>query len=78
MSPPPPRLPRPPACPTQAVYTVGLLTLMVYYAHFRLWPVFYPMAFEFSCLLYLTGLKIYYEVSSLVRSGVSFRQRPKS
>lgn len=40
-----------------------MLTLMVYYAHFELWPVFYPMAFEFSCLLYLTGLKIFYEVS---------------
>lgn len=49
--------------PKQAVYTVGLLTLMIYYAHFRLWPVFYPMAFEFSCLVYLTGLKTYYEVS---------------
>ncbi|CAM9270534.1 unnamed protein product [Ectocarpus sp. 8 AP-2014] len=46
----------------QAVYTVGLLTLMIYYFHFRLWAVFYPMAFEFSSLMYLTGLKIYYEV----------------
>ncbi|CAN0428690.1 unnamed protein product [Ectocarpus sp. 12 AP-2014] len=45
----------------QAVYTVGLLTLMIYYFHFRLWAVFYPMAFEFSSLMYLTGLKIYYE-----------------
>ncbi|CAM9837780.1 unnamed protein product [Ectocarpus sp. 4 AP-2014] len=46
----------------QAVYTVGLLTLMIYYFHFRLWAVFYPMAFEFASLMYLTGLKIYYEV----------------
>ncbi|CAN0414568.1 unnamed protein product, partial [Hapterophycus canaliculatus] len=46
----------------QAVYIVGLITLMVYYAHFSLWAVFYPMAFEFCCLMYLTGLKIYYEV----------------
>lgn len=40
---------------------------MIYYAHFRLWPVFYPMAFEFSCLMYLTGLKVYYEVTRRCR-----------
>ena len=52
-----------PPCPIQGVYTVGLLMFVVYSAHFSLWPVLYPMVFEFSCLLYLTGLKIYYEVS---------------
>lgn len=46
----------------QAVFAVGLLMCMIYYAHFELWPVFYPMAFEFLCLLYLTALKIYHEV----------------
>lgn len=46
----------------QAVYALGLGTLMLYYIHFQLWSVFYPMAFEFCCLLFLTGLKIYNEV----------------
>lgn len=35
---------------------------MAYFVYFQLWPVFYPMAFELTCIFYLTGLKIYYEV----------------
>lgn len=35
---------------------------MAYFGYFKLWPVFYPMAFELSCIFYLTGLKIYYEI----------------
>eukprot|EP00903_Cladosiphon_okamuranus_P012892 g12038.t1 len=46
----------------QAVYTLGLLTLLVYYLHFQLWSVLYPMVFEFCCLMFLTSLKVYYEV----------------
>ncbi|CAM9210126.1 unnamed protein product [Scytosiphon promiscuus] len=45
----------------QGIYITGLVTLMVYYAHFSLWPVFCPIAVECTCLVYLTCLKIYYE-----------------
>lgn len=48
----------------QGIYITGLLTLMAYFVYFELWPVFYPMAFELSCIFYLTYLKIYYEVLS--------------
>lgn len=50
-------------CPraTQGVYTTGLLTIMVYYAYFKLWAVFFPVSFECACIMYLTALKVYYE-----------------
>lgn len=35
---------------------------MAYFGYFMLWPVFYPMAFELSCIFYLTWLKIYFEI----------------
>lgn len=35
---------------------------MAYFLYFQLWPVFYPMAFELTCIFYLTGLKVYFEV----------------
>lgn len=45
----------------QAVYTIGMLALIAYDLYFGLWPIFFPALFELSCLLYLTGLKIYFE-----------------
>ncbi|CAM9594643.1 unnamed protein product [Ectocarpus fasciculatus] len=45
----------------QAIYITGLMTLMIYYVHFRLWAIFFPVAGECSCLIYLTGLKVYFE-----------------
>ena len=34
---------------------------MAYFLYFELWPIFYPMAFDLSCIFYLTSLKIYFE-----------------
>ena len=48
----------------QAVYILGLIHLLIFYSHFELWTVFYPLAFEFSSILYLTSLKVYFEVSN--------------
>lgn len=45
----------------QAVYTTGMLALIAYDLYFELWPIFFPAVFELACLLYLTGLKIYFE-----------------
>ncbi|CAN0330535.1 unnamed protein product, partial [Ectocarpus sp. 13 AM-2016] len=45
----------------QAIYITGLATLMIYYVHFGLWAVFFPVAVECSCLIYLTALKMYFE-----------------
>ncbi|CAN0038713.1 unnamed protein product [Ectocarpus fasciculatus] len=47
----------------QAVYILGLIHILIFYGHFRLWTVFYPLAFEFSSIVYLTSLKVYFEVS---------------
>lgn len=48
----------------QGIYIVGLATVLVYYGHYELWPVFYPMTVELSCVVYLTFLKIYFEKSA--------------
>lgn len=49
------------------MYILGLTALMLYYANFRLWPVFIPMVFEATCIVYLTLYKIYLEVQSTSR-----------
>lgn len=58
-------------CRPQAVYTTGLVTIMVYYAYFNLWEVFVPISIELSCILYLTALKIYFEHLAPKRSDSS-------
>ncbi|CAM9743651.1 unnamed protein product [Ectocarpus sp. 6 AP-2014] len=61
----------------QAIYITGLATLMVYYVHFGLWAVFFPVAVECSCLIYLTGLKMYFEKFAS-GNGVSGKLTPSS
>lgn len=55
---------------------------MLYYAYFRLWPVFIPMAFEVMCILYLTCYKVYLEVIKPRRKkrteGLTVGPRPKA
>lgn len=45
----------------QGVYFTGLSLLMVFFGHHEMWHIFFPIGFEVSCLVYLTGLKIYFE-----------------
>ncbi|CAB1104842.1 unnamed protein product [Ectocarpus sp. CCAP 1310/34] len=61
----------------QAIYVTGLATLMIYYVHFGLWAVFFPVAVECSCLIYLTALKMYFEKFAS-GDGISEKLTPSS